>query len=369
MKLAEIDTPSLVIDIETVEKNIRAMRQFLATKKTKLRAHTKIHKSPFLAHMQIAGGSSGITCAKVGEAEVMVQAGISDILIANEIVGRKKTGCLANLARFCDLKVAVDDLDNANDISRAAGEAGSEIGVLVDVNLSSGGSFGDKNLGGMLNRCGVSPGKAAVELAVAISKLPNLRLKGVMGYEGGLPEYPSREQSDAVARESIQLLVRSKEAIQDRGIDAETVSCGSSTSYKVAAGVPGVTELQAGSYILMDTYHHRFSPEFDYALWVEAQVVSVPNPRRAIVDAGGTAISGDAGLPQLRVARPDLKVIELNAEHIHLEMEPNTLHRGDRVQLVPSNIDTTTCLHDNYVVTRKGEVEMLLPVAARGKFH
>ena len=367
--LSEIDTPALIIDIETAEKNIRTMREFIASKKTKLRAHTKIHKSPFLAHMQIAGGSSGITCAKVGEAEVMVQGGISDILIANEIVGRRKTERLANLARFCDLKVAVDDLDNAKDISKAAGESGSEVGVLVDVNLSSGGSFGDKNLRGMLNRCGVPPGNAAVDLAVAISKLPNLRLKGVMGYEGGLPDYPTREQSDSVARDSIELLVKTKEAIEDRGIDAKTVSCGSSTSYKVAASVPGVTELQAGSYILMDTYHHRFSPEFDYALWVEAQVISLPNPRRAIVDAGGTAISGDAGLPELRVARPDLKVIELNAEHVHLEMEAGLLRRGDRVQLVPSNIDTTTCLHDNYIVTRKGEVEMLLPVAARGKFQ
>ena len=359
-----------MIDIEIAEKNIETMRKFLATKKPKLRAHTKIHKSPFLAHMQIAGGSSGITCAKLGEAEIMAQSGISDILIANEIVGRHKTQRLANLAKYCDLKVAVDDLDNAEDISSAASKAGSQVGLVVDVNLSTRGSFGEKNLGGMLNRCGLPPGKRAADLAEAISKLSSVRFRGIMGYEGGLPDYPTSEQSNSVARESIELLVKTRDAIEDLGIDVGIVSCGSSTSYRVASDVPGITELQAGSYILMDTYHHKYSPEFDYALWVEAQVISLPNPHRAILDAGGTAISGDAGLPALRVARDGLKVVELNAEHIHVEMNPaDQLIRGDRMEIVPSNIDTTTCLHDNYVITRKEEVEMLVPVAARGKFQ
>jgi len=365
-----MDTPSLVIDIEIAEKNIETMRKFLASKKTKLRAHTKIHKSPFLALMQIAGGSSGITCAKLGEAEVMAQSGISDILIANEIVGKQKTKRLANLAKYCDLKVAIDNFDNAKDISSAASAAGSQVGLVVDVNLSTGGSFGEKKLGGMLNRCGVPPGKLAADLAEAVSKLPSSRFRGIMGYEGGLPDYPTSQESNSVARESIELLVRTRDAIKDRGIDVGIVSCGSSTSYRVASDVPGITELQAGSYILMDTYHHRYSPEFDYALWVEAQVISLPNPHRAILDAGGTAISGDAGLPGLRVPRAGLKVVELDAEHIHVEMNPGAqLASGDRLQIVPSNIDTTTCLHDNYVITRKGEVEMLAPVAARGKFQ
>lgn len=346
------------------------MRSFLSPKKCKLRAHTKIHKSPFLAHKQIAGGSSGITCAKLGEAEVMVQAGISDILIANEIIGEHKLTRLANLAKYCDLKVAVDDLGNAEAISKAASETGSSVGLVVDINLSTGGSFGVKQLGGMLNRCGVPPGKAGADLAVAVSKLSSVRFRGIMGYEGGLPDYPDRGQSDSVARESIQLLVGTRDAIQDRGIEVGLVSCGSSTSYKVASSVPGITELQAGSYILMDTYHYKYSPEFHYALWVMAQVISVPSSSRAILDAGGTAISGDAGLPQLRTPLKGMKVAELNAEHVHIETSDGAkLVRGDRLELVPSNIDTTTCLHDNYVICRKGEVEMLVPVAARGKFQ
>ncbi len=370
MKVNEVDTPALIIDIETAEKNIRTMRDFLSSKKCGLRAHTKIHKSPFLAHRQIAGGSSGITCAKLGEAEVMAQAGIANILIANEIIGELKTKRLANLAKYCDLKVAVDDLGNAKDISNAASVNGSQVGLVVDVNLSGGGPTGDTKLEGMLNRCGVPHGKPGAELAVQISKLPNVHFVGIMGYEGGLPEAPDYEKSNSVAREAIERLVHTKDAIEDRGIPVDIVSCGSSTSYKVAATVPGVTEIQAGSYILMDTYHHRFSPEFDYALWVQAQVISLPKPDRAILDAGGTAISGDAGLPQLRVERRGMKVVELNAEHIHVELGSGvTMRRGDKVELVPSNIDTTTCLHDNYVISRKGDVEMLVPVAARGRFQ
>jgi D-serine deaminase-like pyridoxal phosphate-dependent protein len=355
--------------MDLAEKNIRTMHDFLAPKKCKLRAHTKIHKSPFLAYKQIAGGSSGITCAKLGEAEVMAQAGISDILIANEIIGKHKAQRLANLAKYCDLKVAVDDIGNARDISNAASAAGSEVGLVVDVNMSGGGPSGDKKLEGMLNRCGVPSAEAGANLAVEISKLPYVRLRGVMGYEGGLPENPDAEEGKSLTRQALQRLVRVKDAIEDRGLEVGLVSCGSSTSYKVASDTPGITEIQAGSYILMDTYHHRYSPEFDYALWVVAQVISLPKPDRAILDAGGTAISGDAGLPQLRTARDGMKVLELNAEHIHVETRPGAISRGDRLEIVPSNIDTTTCLHDNYVVTRKGEVEMLLPVAARGKFQ
>jgi D-serine deaminase-like pyridoxal phosphate-dependent protein len=346
------------------------MREFLSSKKCRLRAHTKIHKSPFLAHKQIAGGSTGITCAKLGEAEVMAQAGISDILIANEIIGNFKTQRLAKIAKYCDLKVAVDDLENARAISRAASSNGSQVGLIVDVNLSGSGSKDDPKLEGMLNRCGVHPGKPGAELAAEISKLPNVHFKGIMGYEGGLPEFPDAEKSNSVAREAIERLVHTRDSIEDRGTNVDIVSCGSSTSYKVASSIPGITEIQAGSYILMDTYHHRFSPEFDYALWVQAQVISLPKPDRAILDAGGTAISGDAGLPQLKGDRKGMKVVELNAEHIHVETGPGvTLHRGDRLELVPSNIDTTTCLHDNYVISRNGEVEMLVPVAARGKFQ
>jgi len=345
------------------------MREFLGPKKVKLRAHTKIHKSPFLAHKQIAGGSTGITCAKLGEAEVMAQSGISDILIANEIVGKYKIQRLARLARYCDLKVAVDDLDVARDISRAATDAGSEVKLVVDVNLSGGGPAGDSKLEGMLNRCGVPPGKPGAELAVGISKLPNVRLKGIMGYEGGLPDHNNIEKSNTVTRQALERLVQTGDAIKDKGIDIDMISCGSSTSYKVAATTPGITEVQAGSYILMDVYHHRYSPEFDYALWVQAQVISLPKPDRAILDAGGTAISGDAGLPELRVAREGLKIVEINAEHTHVEMKGVSLTRGDKLELVTANIDTTTCLHDNYVVTRRGEVEMLVPILARGKFQ
>jgi D-serine deaminase-like pyridoxal phosphate-dependent protein len=344
------------------------MHDFLAPKKCKLRAHTKIHKSPFFAHMQLDGGSSGITCAKLGEAEIMAQAGIADILIANEIIGNYKTQRLARLAKYCNLKVTVDDLDNARQISNAATEAGSEIDLLVDVNLSGGSSAGDPMLEGILNRCGVPPGKPGADLAVGISKLPNVHFRGVMGYEGGLPDSSNMEKSNEVTGLALERLIETGDAIRDRGIEVDIVSCGSSTSYKVAAGTLGVTEIQAGSYILMDTDHHKFCPEFEYALWVESQVISLPKPNRAILDAGRTAISGHHGLPELRTPTAGMKVVELNAEHTHIETGPGAkLNRGDRVELVTSDIDTTTSLYDNFVVTRKGEVELLVPTLGHGK--
>jgi len=345
------------------------MRDFISSKKCKLRAHTKIHKSPYLAHLELDGGSTGITCAKLGEAEIMAQSGISNILLANEIIGWFKTQRLASLAKYCNLIVAVDDLENARQISNAVSDVGSTVGLVVDVNLSGGGPAGDSRLEGILDRCLVPPGKPAVELARELVRLPNIKFKGVMGYEGGLPDPCDIEKSNAVTRQALERLVESGELIEDAGTDVEIISCGSSTSYKVAADVRGITEIQAGSYILMDIYHHRFSPEFEYALWVQAAIISLPKPDRAILDAGGNAISGDAGLPEVR-DRNGVKVVELNAEHVHVQTENSVkLSRGDRLDLLPSNIDTTTCLHDNYVVSRHGEVEMILPVAARGWFQ
>ncbi|HXQ93319.1 MAG TPA: alanine racemase, partial [Nitrososphaerales archaeon] len=153
------------------------MRDFISSKKCKLRAHTKIHKSPYLAHLELDGGSTGITCAKLGEAEIMAQSGISNILLANEIIGWFKTQRLASLAKYCNLIVAVDDLENARQISNAVSDVGSTVGLVVDVNLSGGGPAGDSRLEGILDRCLVPPGKPAVELARELVRLPNIKFK------------------------------------------------------------------------------------------------------------------------------------------------------------------------------------------------
>ena len=261
--------------------------------------------------------------------------------------------------------VAVDSFQNAKQLSLAAARHGSLVGILVDLNLAD-----TTGLEGILNRCGVPPGPEAVTLAKQVSGLKGLRLDGRMGHEGGLPPMDNLDTSREIARRAIALLTETADSVRGAGMNVEVVSCGGTTSYMVAADDPGVTEIQAGSYILMDAYHHKFTPEFGYALSLLTTVVSTPSARRLIVDAGGTAISGDAGLPLVK-GLTGLEVIELDAEHIHIAVrEPmRVLPIGSKLELIPTNIDTTTCLHDQYFVIRRGELDMVLDIPARGKFR
>jgi|SRR5208282_649893 len=190
-----------------------------------------------------------------------------------------------------------------------------------------------------------------------------------MGYEGGRTNLDLVE-SRALVRKAYGLLSETKESIEAKGLNVEVVSCGGTTSYKEAAEFPGVTEVQAGTYVLMDTYHHRFTPEFEFALSVLARVISVPRPGRAIADAGGTAISTDAGLPIVK-GRDDLRVEKVHAEHALLKADDNSRYPvvGETLELLPTNIDTTTCLHDEYILVQVGEVLATLNIAARGRFR
>lgn len=370
MKTSDYDTPALVLDIAAVEQNIHKMSDYFSGKKAALRAHTKIHKSPFIAHMQIEAGSRGITCAKLGEAETMVQSGIKDILIANEITSDFKVERLARLARYCDMKVAVDSLENAKQLSAAADKTGSRIGVLVDLNLG-----GTKELDGILDRCGIPPGPDVVKLAKETEKLKGIEFRGLMGYEGSIFNFRSLKDIDSETRislckKALSLLVESRDLVEDAGLNVSIVSAGGTMTYNIAGEFPGVTEVQAGMYALMDVTYRRFGMDFEFGVSVLSRVVSKPRAEKLILDAGGTAISIDAGLPWVK-NHSNLKVTEVNAEHTHVQvLDENTdLIVGDSLELLPTNLDTLTCLHDKYIVSRKGEVEMILGIPARGKFQ
>ena len=363
MKVQEYDTPALVLDIEAAERNIKRMGEYFRGKKVHLRPHVKVHKSPFLAHKQIAAGAQGITCAKLSEAEVMAHSGIEDILIANEVVGPYKARGLANLSRYCKLRVLVDDIGNALEISKFATEAGSTIGILIEVNLF-------RNLDGILDRCGVRPGQPAVDLAHKIAGLSGLEFKGLMGYEGSLRKFTTPESRINAVEQALGPLIETKHQIEKSGLSVEDVSSGGTMSYDLVSRVEGVTEIEAGSYVFMDTTYRKYGIDFEYALTILTGVVSRPRPEKVIVDAGLKTISAEHGLPPIK-GREDMECIGLNAEHGHYKLArpSDSPHSGDRLEMLPTHVDTTVCLHDNYVITRKGEVESLLRIEGRGKLQ
>ena len=194
MHKTELDTPALLIDLDRMEANIETMANYFSTVNADLRPHVKTHKTPIIAHKQIAAGAIGVTCAKLGEAEAVIHAGIRDVLIANQIVGTQKIARLINLAKHSEIMVAVDNSENVQAISAAAAAKGATVRMLVEVNIG-------------MDRCGVEPGKPALELAEQIRRSPNLVFEGLMGYEGHTVAKPKRAERDTAAREAMQRLV------------------------------------------------------------------------------------------------------------------------------------------------------------------
>ena len=363
MKFTEYDTPALLLDMEATERNIKRMGEFFQGKKVHHRPHVKVHKSPFLAHKQIAAGANGITCAKLSEAEIMNNSGIEDILIANQIIGAHKLTRLANLAKRCSIKVLVDNPLNVKEMSEIASQVGVTIDVLVEVNLGS-------NLDGILDRCGVTPGEDAVRLAHEISGYKNVRFRGLMGYEGALRKFIDLASRKSAVERALGLLVETKDLVEDSGVSVDVVSAGGTISYDLASQIPGVTEIQAGSYLFMDTTYQKYGIDFEFALTVLTSIISKPRPDKIIVDAGLKTISADHGLPVLK-NRPDIECIALNAEHGHYRLRESNQSSscGDKLEMLPSHVDTTVCLHDDYVITRRGDVEGTLAIEARGKLQ
>lgn len=355
MPLSSLDTPALCLHIETVEANIQRMAEAFRGTPVRLRPHSKTHKSPMLAHMQLAAGAIGITCAKLGEAEVMAAAGIKDILIANQIVGASKIARLVNLAAYTDVMVAVDDAGNAADLSAAAQAKKVRLRVLIEVDIG-------------MNRCGVEPGEPALALARRIRDLPGLRFEGLMGYEGHCVMIPDPEERRLKAEASLKLLVDTASLLRSGGIPVGIVSSGGTGTYFITGRYPGITELQVGSYATMDSqYREGVGIDFDYGLTVLSTIISTRGEDHAICDAGLKALTRDFGLPE--VLRPSgWEVVSLSEEHGRLRRVGGpSLSIGDKVEIVPNHGCTTINLHDSYHVIRRGVVEAIWPIAARGK--
>jgi D-serine deaminase-like pyridoxal phosphate-dependent protein len=347
----DIETPALLLDIGAVERNIEKMAAFFRGKECGLRPHFKTHKLPMIARKQIAAGAIGITCAKIHEAEVLVESGIEGILIANEVVPEAKIRRLVTLARYSEMIVCVDSLENANDLSRAAGDVGVQLSILVEVNAG-------------LNRCGVSPGKPALELAQAVHALDNLRFRGVMGYEGGVFVDDPAEKA-RICEASNSRLVGTAETLRRSGLSVEIVSAGGSNTYRETGLHQGITEVQVGAYVTMDAFNRRYGIDFEQAISVLATVISTPEPHRAVIDTGKKSISTDMGLPV--IAEPGLELFALNEEHGHIGLDGSGryLRVGDKIVITPSHGCTTIPLHDEYVIVRDGLIEGIAPIRCR----
>jgi D-serine deaminase-like pyridoxal phosphate-dependent protein len=342
--LHELPTPALCVDVDALRRNVDTMAAFFRGRPCALRPHVKAHKTPAIARLQAEAGCAGFTCATLGEAEVLARHGFEDLLVANELVDPNKRARLAALASRTQLTVAVDSAEGA------ALLAGLPVDVLLDVNVG-------------LPRCGVPPGRA-LDLADAIVAR-GLRLRGVMGYEGHAMAIADPVARAAAAREAMGVLVRVAEELRAAGFAIDVVSAGGTGTYDVTGAIAGVTEVQAGSYALMDTTYARFGLPFVEALRCLTTVVSVQG-RLAVLDGGLKTLAVDHGNPELP-ADVRASVLFLSDEHATLAVEDGFRARpGDRVWLRPSHVDPTVNLHDRLFAIRGDRVLDAWPVEARG---
>jgi D-serine deaminase-like pyridoxal phosphate-dependent protein len=331
--LSDILTPALIVDVPAMDRNIARMAAFFAAGPCKLRPHFKAHKTPEIARRQLAAGScTGITCATVLEAEA-VSSLCDDILIANEIIDPELCVRAAALALHGSTTIAVDSLEGIRAISHAAATVGSTVGILVDVNVGQ-------------NRCGVSPGADAVALGQRVTDAPSLRLRGVMGYEGHAVGIHDRAEREAETRRSMELLVLTASMFRDAGLSTEIVSTGGTGTFDIDSAFPAITEVQAGSYALMDTDYGKLGLPFEYASYVMGTVISRPAADRCVADCGHKSCTKDHGHPDVKDIN-GATVTALNDEHAVISLPPgSTISIGDRIFLIPSHTDPTLNLHD-----------------------
>ena len=351
--ITELDTPTLLLDRAASDRNLTRMAAFFQDRPAKLRPHFKNHKCVTLAKRQLAAGAIGMTCAKLGEAEVLVDHGVKDILIANQLVGEPKMARLARLGTKARIGVAVDHQQQANAISKAATAAGAVIHLLVEVDIGMG-------------RCGVAPGKPALELAKRIAELPGVRFAGLQAFEGHLVNVLDREERTERARAAMQLAIETRHMIEAAGVAVNCVSGCSSATYDSTGVMTGVDEIQAGTYATMDRQYHRLVPEFEIALSVLVSVISRPASGRAVLDLGVKGAGGEFGVPAIRDF-PDVEVpFFLSEEHTVVRNAPDW-SIGQVLHLIPSHACTTCNLYREMVVHENGCVVDVWPIEASGR--
>lgn len=361
MALEDVDTPALLLDLDAFEFNIQLMAGFAKKFGINHRPHAKTHKSPVVAQKQIAAGAVGQCCQKVAEAEILVAGGVSDVLVSNQIVGRRKLDRLAGLARNANISVCVDDQDNINQINAAAKRFNAKIDVLVEIDIGAG-------------RCGVVPGKAAVELAQIIAKNSNLTFGGLQAYQGRAQHIRGFGERKIAIEKAGKLVQETIHLLSEAGLECRLVTGAGTGTFQFEADSGIWNELQAGSYCFMDADYGlnlnetgEFINTFRNSLFIWSTIMSHPTKDRAVVDAGHKATSIESGLPLVADLK-DVKYVSASDEHgsLALGRDAIDLKIGQKIRLIPGHCDPTVNLHDWYIGIRNGMVEAIWPVEARG---
>ena len=363
MTLAEVDTPALLLDLEAFEHNLDRLDKSLAETRIRVRPHAKSHKCPEIALRQMARGAIGVCCQKVSEAEAMVEGGVMNVLVSNEVVGTPKLARLAALARRARISVCVDNEQNIADLDAAARTAGAKIDVLVEVNVGA-------------NRCGVDPGQPCVNLAQRIAAAKHLRFAGLHAYQGAAQHARTPVERKAAIARAVRYVRDTIEALQAQGLKAEIITGAGTGTYQLEAASGVYNEIQPGSYIFMDADYNRNLGEdgkpmqdFEQSLYIWTTVMSRASSERAVVDAGLKAVSVDSGMP-LVADLPGVEFTKASDEHGVLKLpQGSTLAVGDKIRLVPGHCDPTVNLYDWIVGLRRDKVECVWPVTARGAFY
>ncbi|MGB3327857.1 MAG: alanine racemase [Thermomicrobiales bacterium] len=353
----QIDTPALLVDLPTLDRNIALMAEATSTRGVGWRPHAKAHKSPAVAHRLLAAGAHGVTCAKLGEAEVFAAAGVRDILIANEIVGPIKARRLAALATYCDIMVAVDSLENARHLDAAAREIGSAPRVVIEIDSG-------------MTRAGVVPGEGAVAFAQELAALSGLRFAGLMSWEGHTLSLATAAARQDAIREAVSTVTATADAIRATGVPVDIVSVGGTGTFLTSRELAGVTEVQAGGGIWGDRFYRDLGVPVEPALSIMVTVTSRPARNRIIIDAGRKTVD-PSNVPPEVVGVEGVVGIALSAEHgtITLDRSNDTVAVGDRLQLHVGYSDQAIHLHENLIIVRDGRVLAFWPTLTRGKLQ
>ncbi len=364
MPLDEVDTPALVVDLDAFERNLARLPARIAGSAVRLRPHAKTHKCPVIALKQMALGAVGVCVQKVGEAEAMVYGGVPDVLVTNEIVGRRKLRRLMALAGIARIGVCADDLGQVAELEAAAAEAGVNLPVYVEVNMGG-------------NRCGVEPGEPALDLARRVADAPHLGFAGLQAYHGSAQHLRGWDERRAAIAQAAAKAGDTRELLEKNGIPCPVVTGAGTGSFEFESASGVYTELQCGSYIFMDADYGRNldrdgapTRAFEPSLFVWATVMSRPTEDRAIVDAGLKALAFDSG-PPLVWDEPAASYERASDEHGRLAVTAatNRLMIGDKIRLVPGHCDPTVNLYDWYVGVRHNRVEAIWPITARGAVY
>jgi 3-hydroxy-D-aspartate aldolase len=360
----DIQTPCLILDLDALERNIAKMGKFARDMGVRHRVHGKMHKSVDVALLQEKlGGSVGVCCQKVSEAEVFARGGIKDVLVSNQVRDPAKIDRLARIPKLGARAICcVDDLANVADLSEAAVRHGTQIECLVEIDCGAG-------------RCGVTTTPAVVEIAKAIDAAPGLRFAGLQAYQGAMQHMDNYDDRKAKIDIAVAQVRDAVEGLKAVGLDCDIVGGGGTGSYYFEGNSGVYNELQCGSYAFMDADYGRIldkdgkridQGEWENALFILTSVMSHAKADKAIVDAGLKAQSVDSGLPVI-FGRTDVKYVKCSDEHGVVADPEGVLKVNDKLRLVPGHCDPTCNVHDWYVGVRNGKVETLWPVSARGK--